>query len=303
MSVDTLQAKIRKKKNPTVLAMDIRGDMLPEEILAQARQGGAAALAEAIANFGTDILKAVAAVVPAVKFNTAYYEALGPDGLKALQALCTAASELGYYVMLETLRSDQADTAALYARACFGDPDGGDGQEPLYRADALCIGAFSGSDGVRPYLDHCRCGDKSLFVLARTPNKSAREVQDLLSGDRVIHTVMTDLAMRWSTGLFAKSGYSELGVILGAPAATLRDLRQRYDRLFFLVPGYGMPGYGAKDVQYAFDKFGHGAVIEAPASLLAAWKDPAAAGAGPAEACRAAVEKMRGELARHVTVI
>ena len=289
VSVDTLQAKIRKKKNPTVVAMDLRENLLPKSCL-EAANGD---LAAAYIAFGTAMLEALAPVIPAVKFNTAYYEVLGAAGMTALETLCKKAKALGLCVMVETNRCDPEAAAELAAQACFG---------PALDADAVCISAFSGSDGVRPYLPYCRDGEKSVFLLARTGNKSAREVQDLLSGDRVIHTVMMDLAMRWSTDLFEKSGYSRIGVVFGAADVhSLQTLRQRYDRLFFLVPGHGIQGLPVRDLRYAFDKFGHGAIVEAAGGILDAWqKVDSDDYAGSAVA---AAEKLRDDLARHVTVI
>ena len=289
VSVDALQEKIRKKKNPTVVAMDLREDLLPEAC----RTAADGDLADAYLAYGTEALEALAPVVPAVKFNTAYYAVLGAAGATVLERLCQKAAELGFYVMAETNRCDPAPAAELAARRCFVG----------LGADAVCLSAFTGSDGVGPYLPYCRNGEKSVFLLARTGNKSAREVQDLLSGDRVIHTVMMDLAMRWSTDLFEKSGYSSIGVVLGPSSAhALQTLRQRYDRLFFLVPGHGVQSLPPRDLRFAFDKFGHGAVVEAAGGILDAWQR-AENGDDPIRRVVAAAEKLRDDLTRHVTVI
>lgn len=289
MSVDALQTKIRKLKNPTAVSLDLRPELMPPSLWTP---GGD--LPAAYEAFGTAILEALAGIVPAAVFNTAYFDALGAPGVAALQRLTAHAGELGYYVVVETQRCDLEEAAALCAQAYYG---------PLYGADALCICAFTGSDGVRPYLPYCREQGKSLFILAKTPNKSAREVQDLLSGDRVIHTVMTDLAMRWGGELMGKAGYSQLGAAVGAThPASLRELRRKYDRLFFLVPGYGLPGGAAKDVQYAFDRLGHGALLTASEPILGAWRK-AGEDADFAACAVAAAEKLRDNLKAFVTVM
>ena len=142
-----------------------------------------------------------------------------------------------------------------------------------------------------------------MFLLTRSSNKSAREVQDLLSGDRVVYQVMADLAMRWSTDLFGTNGYSQIGLAVGATnPQILARLRDRYDRLFFVVPGYGAQGAGAKDAQYAFDKFGHGAAVMAGRSILNAWQKTGDAD-NYAQLAREAAEKMRRQLSGYVTVI
>ena len=131
-----------------------------------------------------------------------------------------------------------------------------------------------------------------------------RQVQDLLSGDRVVYQVVADLAMRWSTDLFGRNGYSEIGLAVGANnVPVLKNLRARYDRLFFLVPGFGAQGAGAKDVQHAFDRMGHGAVVMAGRSILYAYLKHETDKREYAQAARSAAEKMREQILGYITVI
>ncbi len=284
MSVDALQTKIRKLKNPIAVRLDLRPELLPPSLWTP---GGD--LAAAYEVFGKAVLDALDGVAPAAVFNTAYFDALGAPGVAALQRLTDHAGGLGYYVIVETQRSDCEEAAALCAGAYYG---------PLYGADALSVCAFAGSDGIRPYLSYCREQGKSLFILAKTPNPSAREVQDLLSGDRVIHTVMLDLAVRWGGDLVGPAGYSQLGAVVGAAhPASLQALRQKYDRLFFLVPDAA-----AKEAQYAFDRLGHGALVTAAAPILGAWRE-AGEDVDFAACARAAAEKLRDQLRTFVTVM
>ena len=113
---------------------------------------------------------------------------------------------------------------------------------------------------------------------------------------------MADLAMRWSTDRFGKYGYSEIGIAAAATnPAVLRTLREKYDRLFFLVPGYGTQGGSAKDVQYAFDKLGHGAVVMAGRSVIYAWQRQ---DDGDYQTCaRDAALRMREQILAYTTVI
>lgn len=305
MSMDALQSLIRTKKNPMAVALDLQRQLIPQVLLQQAADAHGAtlrALAEAYFLYGTAVLDALADVVPAVKLQTGFFEALGPDGLAVMGRLCAHARALDYYVIVETMRADAEPAAMLLAQTYF-DQTALDGQSPgLYQADSVCLSGFLGSDGIRPYLPYCKEG-KSLFVLAKTANKSSREVQDLISGDRVVYTVMADLAMRWGGELVGKNGYAQLGLCVGATHPTvLRQLREKYDRLFFLVSGYGEPGGGAKEAQLAFDKFGHGAVISVADSLLGAWKKHGDDADFAGHIHDAAV-KLRAELAAHVTVM
>lgn len=308
MCIDALQAKIRKKKNPTVLGLDLQMDLIPQSVLeaAVAEHGKTIkAMAEAYLACGQKLLVTLAEIVPAVKLNTAFFEVLGADGISVMQKLCAQAKSLGYYVILETMRTDLEAAASLQAQTYLGDQSCFAEKVPgLYEADALCIGAFTGSDGIKPYLPYCKEKSKNIFILTKTPNKSSREVQDLISGDRVIYTVMMDLIMRWSVDVFAKSGYSQLGAVIGAThPQVLREMRDKYDRLFFLVTGYGVSGGMAKDVQHAFDKFGHGAVVEASRYIIGAWQNAETDGSDFAERACAAALKMKQDISKYVTVI
>ncbi len=297
VSVDALQKKIRKTKNPAILCLDLAAERLPEQ-LAPPEEGPAGRVCAA----GSLLLGALAGVMPAVKLNTAYFEALGPAGAEALARLCRRARALDYYVILELNRCDPEPAAELLAQAYFGSADPA-GPPPTCEADAVVLSAFTGSDGVRPYLARCRTRGRSVFLLARTANKSARELQDLIAGDRVVHTVVADLAMRWSTDLFGPNGYSQVGLVAGPPYGdALQRLRRQYDRLFLIVPGCGGPGLPVRDARMAFDKFGRGAAVEA-VSVTEAWQQAAAAGGDLAEAARAAAEKLRDQLAQWVQVM
>jgi orotidine-5'-phosphate decarboxylase len=143
---------------------------------------------------------------------------------------------------------------------------------------------------------------KNLFVVVKSSNRSSQEVQDLLSGDRVIHTAMADLTLRWSTDLFGKCGYGEVGAVVGALAPrAIQELRKRYDTLFFLVPGYGAQGGVAKHAAYAFDRLGHGAVICASRSIIGAWQEQGTP--DYVETAQTAVERMKRQLENYVTVL
>ena len=159
------------------------------------------------------------------------------------------------------MRADIGSAAENLAQACFGGIAVGDSRFAPYACDGILLNGYLGGDSVRPFTQFCANG-KNVFLIARSSNKSAREVQDLIAGDRLVYQVIADLAMRWSIDLFGKNGYSEIGLAVGATnPRVLQRLREKYDRLFFLVPGYGAQGGRAADAAAAFDKFGHGAIV------------------------------------------
>ncbi len=309
MSIDALQTRIRKFKNPSMLGLDPTPELIPQFLLDEAcEQYGKTlqAVSECYRLYCKGLLDELKDVIPAVKFQSACFAALGFEGIRVLQELMAYAKSLGYYVLLDSMRADVGNIAAVHARALFGSLDLGEESLKPYCCDGVTLNGYLGSDGITPFLPYLQGENpKNLFLVVRSSNKSAREVQDLISGDRIVHTAMADLAMRWSQGLFGKCGYSEIVAIVGGTQAqTLKTLRRRYDRLFFLVPGYGAQGGTPKMVQYAFDRFGHGAIISASRSILGAWKkDEENDGRDYRIAARRSAEKMRDDIGKLVTVL
>ncbi len=307
MSFDLLQDKIRKCKNPVMVGLDPYLPILPQHIVRDAfeRHGqsvqGAAAAYE---RFCTELIDSLKDLVPAVKLQSACFEALGAEGIAVMQRVSKYAKSHGLYVLIDSMRGDVGSVAEIYAQAMFASVPIGQESETLYGCDALTVNGYLGSDGIKPFLPYCKREGKNVFVLLKTSNKSSREVQDLLSGDRVVYTAMADLVMRWGGDMLGKYGYSEIGAVVGATyPQTLKLLREKYDRLFFLVPGYGAQGGTAKNVQFAFDRFGHGAIVTASRSIICAWQKADSDGTDYLEHAVAAVEKMKKDISKHVVIL
>lgn len=307
MGIDLLQEKIRKMKNPTMVGLDPILDLIPEfikkdayAIYGETLQGAA----EAYRVFCFGILDALKDIIPSVKVQTGCFQALGSDGVRAMEQVIQYAKELGYYVLMDTMRGDIDCTAQALAESYFGGVKVGENTFLPYPCDAVMTNSYLGSDGIMPFTKFCKQG-KNVFLLAKTSNKSSREVQDLLSGDRIVYQVILDLAMRWSTDIFGdKYGYSEIAVaVSGNHPRILEEMRKKYDRLFFLVPGYGAQGANARDVQYAFDRFGHGAVVCAGRSILYAYAKTGSDGTDYKQFAYEAAEHMRNNIRKFVTIL
>ena len=306
MSIDALQAKIHKLKSPVMVGLDPSPELLPPAILDEARAeygDGIQALAAAYERFCEGILEAVSGVAPAVKVQETCFSALGAEGVAAMQRLMEKAGQMGFYVLLDSNFASVEHIARLYADGLFGETRVGDSVLHPYSCDGVTVNGYLGGDNVKPFLPYCREQQKNLFCYVRTSNKSSREVQELISGDRLVYTAVTDLIMRWSIDLYGKNGYSEIAAVVGAtqPEA-IRSLRQKYDRLFLLLIGYGAQGGHARSAQYAFDKFGRGAIVSASRSILGAWQK-SGDGAAYKDSARAAAMKMRDDIVKYLLVI
>ncbi len=307
MSFDRLQDKIKAKKNPTVAGLDARVEYVPPHILKKyTNQHGETlqAAAQAVLEFDKGLIDALADVVPAVKPQSAYFEALGWRGMQALEEVITYAKSKELFVIADVKRGDIGTTAATYSEAWLGSTQVGGTACPVFDADCVTLNGYMGSDAIKPFLKDCTDRSKCAFVLAKTSNPSSMELQDIVAGDRLVYTVMGDLIQRWGQGTEGKYHYQALGAVVGAThPSVLKELRYRLDKTFFLVPGYGAQGGTAADVRYAFDGLGRGAIVNASRSILCAWQKTGKDGADYQEAARAAAEQMRDEIKQYVTIL
>lgn len=307
MSFDTLQEKIREKKNPTVAGLDPRLEFIPPHILnASLKEYGETLMgaADAVWEFSKGLIDALADIVPAVKPQSAYFERLGWSGMAMLEKIIRYAKEKGLFVIADVKRGDIGTTASAYSDAWLGSVRVGETECPVFQADCVTLNGYMGSDSLTPFLETCKALDKCAFVLAKTSNPSSVELQDMVAGDRLVYKVMGDLTERLAKGTAGKYGYDALGVVVGATHPNeLKDLRKRLAHSFFLVPGYGAQGGTAEDMQYAFDRYGHGAIVNASRSIMCAWTKTGKDGADYQEAAAAAAITMRDEIGRYVTIV
>ena len=287
MSIDALQEKIRKKKNPSLILLEAFPELIPERFLEDS-----SSLAAACKAYYCALLDGLKNTVPAVRLDRGSFALLGCEGLAALDDIAKAAKDMGYYVITDL--PELLSPAAARNAASLLCEDG--------RFDGFLVNAYLGSDVLRPLQQLCKAG-KSVFAVVRTSNKSAVEIQDLLTGGRLVHTAAADVIYRHGESLGGKFGYSQLSAMAAAGSVdSLRTLRSRYAKLFLIVDGYDYPNGNAKNCSHAFDRFGHGAVVSAGASVTAAWKQ-AEGECDFVEAALTAAEKMKKNLVRYVNIL
>lgn len=292
MSVDRLQEKIRKTKNPSMVELSLSISELPPHILEQ--EGSTPA---AYSRFCKELLTALKGVVPAVRIGFSSFALLGGAGLDALNQVLKFAKDQGYYVAMDAPEILSLRSAAATAEAIFAEGS-------IYPCDALVIPGYLGSDIIKPFLPYCKKGKKDIFVVARTANKSASELQDLLSGSRLVHGAAADHVNRYGADTAGKFGYTRVGILAAASAAdSLRALRTKYPKLFMILDGADYPNANAKNCSHAFDKFGHGAVAVLGTSITCAWKQAESDGEDFTDHAVSAAERMKKNVTRYITIL
>lgn len=256
---DRLIDAIREKGTPAVVGLDPRVEQIPESLKTGLTDGGdrAEAAAQVILDFNRRVIDVVHSLVPAVKPQIAFYELYGPHGLRAYWETVAYAQSKGLLVIGDVKRSDIGSTAEAYAKAHLGGAAVG-----LPAADAVTINPYLGWDGIKPFVDACQSGGQGLFILVRTSNPSAKEIQDLRCEGVELFVKVAELVKGWGDSLRGNRGYSCVGAVVGAtyPQEAER-LRQLMPHTYFLVPGYGAQGGTAADVAKCFNADGLGAVV------------------------------------------
>jgi orotidine-5'-phosphate decarboxylase len=170
--------------------------------------------------------------VAAVKPNLAFFEAFGSAGLAVLERL-RAVIPSDIPVVLDAKRADVGSTVARQAVALFD----------ALGADAVTVNPYLGGTAIGPLLERL---DRFAYVLCRTSNPSAAEIQDLPvvaesagSGgapEEPVHRRVARLAATWGPG-------GTVGLVVGATAPDeLAGIRSIAPGLAFLVPGVGAQG-------------------------------------------------------------
>lgn len=217
--------------------------------------------------FGRAIVEATADLACAYKPNLGFWLAEGPAGIEALQTLVAEMPEQ-IPVILDGKFNDVGHTAEAYARAAF---------ETL-GVDAVTANPYLGVDTLRPFLND---EAHAVFLLARTSNPSAPDLQDQEVAGRPLYEELTRMADRWDDELAGTCG-----LVVGAtyPEELVR-LRVLAPELPFLIPGIGAQGGDlAKAVAHGPTAQGIGPVINSSRGIIYA-----GSGADFAQAsCRAA---------------
>lgn len=235
--------------------------------------------ASSIVAFHQTIIESTKDLVCAYKPNMAFYEAHGLVGLKALEETLALIPQ-DIPVILDAKRGDIGNTSKLYAQAAFD----------WLKVDAVTLHGYMGSDSITPFLKY---KDKAIFILVKTSNPSAVELEDLpLSSGKSVYSAMADLVSRWN-----EQGSAEVGAVVGATyPKDMERVREILPHQLFLIPGVGSQGGDSQAVLQASlvdasHPFDGSTIINASRAVLYA-----GSGKDFSEKARVAAENLRAEL-------
>jgi orotidine-5'-phosphate decarboxylase len=260
---DRLAEAVERKRSQLVVGLDPVRERLPVELRADEP-------APAFVRFCRGIVDAVALHAVAVKPQSAFFEALGPEGAAAYAEVCDYARAAGLLVIADAKRGDIGSTARAYA-AAFVEPRGE--ESPL--ADAVTASPYLGRDSLEPFLAACRRHGAGLFCLVKTSNPGSGDVQDVrLSNGTLLWQHVASLVGDWGDDLVGAAGLSAVGAVVGATyPREVAEARKLLPRTPFLLPGVGAQGGRPADLAPAFACGRAGGLVAASRSVIFAGRE------------------------------
>jgi len=229
MTNDFLISEIRKKDSFLCIGLDVDLNKIPKHLLEEE---------DPIFAFNKAIIDATHHLAVAYKPNTAFYEAYGIKGWKALEKtieyLNINHSEI--FTIADAKRGDIGNTSAMYAKAFLED----------LGFDAITVAPYMGKDSVEPFLSF---KEKHTILLALTSNKGAFDFQTQIIDNEELYKKVLKTSKSWERS-------DQLMYVVGATKAEyFKEIRNIVPNSFLLVPGVGAQGGNMQDVcKYGMNK-------------------------------------------------
>jgi orotidine-5'-phosphate decarboxylase len=290
---DRLALAVAERESQLAVGLDPDPQcLLPEAHDAAGEGTPAERAARAVAAHCHLIIEAVAPACVAVKLQLACFERLGAPGWWALGAAAAAAREAGLLVIADGKRGDVPHTAACYGQALTGATPTPWGEVRGLGADAVTANPLLGRDALEPIVAAARAAGAGTFVLVRTSNPGAAELQDASEDGSPLHARLARLVDDLGREGLGEGGMADVGAVVAATAPKLIEaLRDLMPRAIFLLPGVGAQGGALEPLAPAFAPGRAAALVAASRSLT----DPALA-VGDGGASRSVAERLREQI-------
>lgn len=280
MIIDKLYGRV-KERGFVCVGLDTDISYIPEYI----KKDGT--VRDWVFRFNQGIIDATKDIVAVYKLQIAYYEALGLEGLKAYADTLKYLKANNLLSIADIKRGDISATAKMYAKAHF---------QGEFEADFITLNPYMGFDSIEPYEEYLASEKKGIFVLLRTSNPGAQDIEYKMVGDEYLYYHVGDALVEIGKSYIGECGYSALGLVVGGTySEEAEEIRTRYKNSFFLIPGYGAQGAKAEDIRKYLNDF-NGGIVNSSRGIITAWKKQEDKEENFAYHARNAVLKMRGDI-------
>jgi orotidine-5'-phosphate decarboxylase len=283
---DRLCEEVRSKKTVLVVGIDPRPDVLPASLIERYTKKAntetkqeenpakvnARIIYYALRRFCFDIIDSTADLACAVKIQVAFFEQLGPAGWRHCADIIKYAHNKGLIVIADAKRGDIGTTSDAYAKAWFGDTTPA-GTDNLLKSDSLTVAPYLGKDTIASFNPYIEMG-AGIFVLCRTSNPSAVDVQDLKAGHECVWEHVARLISKLGDKYIGQYGLSSIGAVVGATYPEEGIIARKIaPHAWFLVPGVGAQGGKPEDARSFTRRDGLGAVFNVSRGIMYAYKE------------------------------
>ncbi|NCO63745.1 MAG: orotidine-5'-phosphate decarboxylase [Flavobacteriales bacterium] len=221
--------QIKKKQSFLCIGLDVDLNKIPQHLLKEE---------DPIFAFNKAIIDATHHLCVAYKPNTAFYEAYGLKGWKALEKTINYLNKNHpeIFTIADAKRGDIGNTSSMYAKAFFDD----------LGFDSVTVVPYMGKDSVEPFLAF---KDKHTILLALTSNEGAFDFQTKIINGKELYKDVLETSKTW------KNSQNLMYVVGATKAEFLAEIRQIIPDSFLLVPGVGAQGGNLQDVcKYGMNK-------------------------------------------------
>ncbi|PKG51516.1 MULTISPECIES: orotidine-5'-phosphate decarboxylase [Olleya] len=229
MTTQQLTEQIIKKKSFLCIGLDVDLNKIPQHLLQTE---------DPIFEFNKAIIDATHHLCVAYKPNTAFYEAYGLKGWKALEKTINYLNDNhpDIFTIADAKRGDIGNTSTMYAKAFFED----------LAFDSVTVAPYMGKDSVEPFLAF---KDKHTIMLALTSNQGAFDFQTKQVEGKELYKQVLETSKNW------KNSENLMYVVGATKAEYFAEIRKIVPNSFLLVPGVGAQGGNLQDVcKYGMSK-------------------------------------------------
>ena len=292
---DRLAALVEERRSRLVLGLDPEPAALWPEALERIGGSGDGPhlarihTAEAVTEHCRAAIVAAGPSCVAVKLQLACFERLGAPGWEALEQVAAIGRDHGLLVVADGKRGDVPVTAGAYAQALVGETRGPFGPVQGLAVDAFTVNPLLGRDALEPLIEAAAAVGAGCFVLVRTSNPGAAELQD--EGEPPLFERLARLVHEMGAAHLGESGLSCVGAVTGATRPDhLSRLRELMPRTVFLLPRVGAQGGRVEELGPAFAPHAAAGLVAASRSIVNAGAER---GGDSASAAQAAAEELR----------
>ena len=263
MTRHQLVEQIYKKQSYLCVGLDTDITKIPRHLLSGP---------DPVFAFNKSIIDATKDLCVSYKINTAFYEAIGADGWKAMEKTVHYIGD-EHFKIADAKRGDIGNTSDQYAKAFF----------ETMPFDAITVAPYMGEDSVKPFLQH---KGKWAIVLGLTSNKWAADFELLHTGGEFFYEKVIEKVCEWGNE-------DNLMFVIGATQANeFVNIRKLAPHHFYLVPGVGAQGGSLKEISEKAMTKDCGILVNASRAIIYA-----SSGEDFAEKARSAAKQYCDEMA------